>query len=220
MKLSDLIQLEHERETGLEPRPLRDLEAWLKDSTQLRHTVGGEESGSLALFRYEIDSSNHIIILTPIEEQDKPVGYVSLQKENRWKVLDLWLNARLRGKGIITNLYRVLTADGYKLQSGDALSTSAEKVWLRLGELGIAKVLDTQTGKVEDFSIKPMGDGSIINGVKPRFYWITEGQKLLTVFHRGTGLPTTQQLDAWLTGGVHAGRDTYGMGTFVVEATE
>lgn len=225
MRLAELFSIvEHETS----PHPEQDvismdeLKWWLAQSKQLPLTVAGageNAGGSMVLFRYEYDSRNQIVILCSRLKQEEPVGYIRLKQDSeRWSVEDLWLKKSLRGGGLITNLYRGLTADGYKLLSGEIVSTEAEKVWKRLGELKIAKVLDTETGKVEEFSLKPIGSGDKMHGVPPRYFWVTEGQQLLTVYSRSGSLAESR-LQAWLSGKpVKFEEGTMGMGTFIVEA--
>lgn len=190
----------------------------LQNSTLLQASVRSPEADkSLALFKYEDDARNCTIILTPRLEQNNPIGFVVLQKNDKfWKVLDLWLEHGFRGHGIITNLYRVLSAVGYKLQSGKVLSKKAEQVWLRLGELGLAKVFDSESGKIEEFSKKPIGDGNLMIGLEPRYFWITEGQLQNTVFHRGNLEQMNEGLSDFLNG--IRSRKTIGMGTLEVQA--
>jgi hypothetical protein len=224
LKLTDLIQLEHE--TGeVVPVSLEEVSRWLAASQQLQHTTAGsseslKQAGNLALFKHEIDAQHHAIILTALEDHQQPVGYVLLQqKDGRWQVLSLWLQPRLRGGGLITNVYRALASAGHKLQSGASLSPSAEKVWQRLGQLGVAKVLDTQTNKIEDFSDKPIGDGDLAAGVEPCFFWVTEGH-WLTVTHAGGASALKEGLAEWLLRGQKGSTKVLGMSSFVVEAQE
>lgn len=156
----------------------------------------GDKSESCVIFKHEWDRSNIIFIVTARQKQEQPFGYLCVQLVgNFWKVEDVWLAKERRGQGLITNLYRSLTAAGYKLCSGDAVSAEAEKVWKRLGQLGIAKVLDTETWKIEDFSDKPIGDGNAEHGLRPRFFWITEGAWQNTLIKRnGVLLEKTRHL--------------------------
>jgi hypothetical protein len=136
-------------------------------------------------------------------------------------VVDVELDQELRGLGLITNLYRGLTSEGYKLQSGDVLSPSAERVWQSLGKAGIAHTLDRKTGEILPFDLQPIGDGDLVSGTSPRFYWITEGQALATIYYRG-GKISEQQSQDWLAG-TPVNRDNrhlLGVNTFIIEATE
>jgi hypothetical protein len=208
----------HDRQLALTPKEQLDA---LEHGTQLQHSVSsavlGATFGTMALYLYKNSESIHTIILTSLTDQARPVGHVQLVREAKyWIVQDLWLDEAHRGAGIITNLYRVLTADGYKLRSGLVVSGPAEKVWKRLGELKIAKVLDAETGEIEDFSLKPIGSGDMREGVPARYFWITEGQPLLTVYHRLGHVKLAEGLQDWLRG--TRTERTLGMGTFIVEA--
>lgn len=200
---------------------MHELEARLAEAKQLPVAIASN-SLSGVLFCFEYDPNNHLILIAPRQQQDIVVGYIQIsvtRNTSRWQVNSVWLEKKYRGEGLITNLYRALTAGGYKLQSGDGLSDEAEQVWRSLGRAGIAKVLDMSTGELEEFSEKPVGDGDIVNGAKPRFYWVTEGQKLLTIFHRGGVARLQENRDDYLAGkttleNFHLG----GMGCHGIEA--
>jgi hypothetical protein len=213
MKLADLYQ-EHERAMHREADviPVTELVARLSASKQLPHTIS-TGSISLALYRFEHDTDHHEVILVDRLSQSAPLGYIQIGRPHsseRWQVISVWLKPTLRKQGIITNLYRCLTSEGYRLQSGDGLSSEAEKVWQALGKAGVAKVLDKSTDKIEDFSDKPIGDGDMATGKPPRFYWVTEGQKLLTICHRGGFAQLAECLDEWLKGQGPGGRFALG----------
>jgi hypothetical protein len=193
----------------------------LENGQRIDLTIGSAGGPVLSLFRDTLDSDHHVIVLTHRTEQDDPVGYIVLARPHhteRWQVVDVELAKDLRGQGLTTNLYRGLTAAGYRLQSGDILSSEAERVWRSLGKAGAAKVLDTQTSEVEPFDERPVGDGSLLTGRRPRFYWVTEGQALPTTYYRAGPLSEAQRL-GWLDG-VPVGRDQphlLGVNTFVIE---
>jgi Acetyltransferase (GNAT) family len=220
LKLRELKVIEHETSARLDkPLSTQELDSLLTDVVQLPHTFGGmTEDHCLVLFRHEHTADIHTCIVTEREDQKAPVGYIRVRLTGeRWQVDEVWLKPELRGKGIITNLYRCLTAAGYPLQSGHALTSAAEKVWLALGRAGVAKVLDSETGRIESFSNKPVGDGDIVAGISPRFYWITEGQMLLTTAHRG-GLELLQAgRDAWLSGESKVKPGLAGMCSIIIE---
>lgn len=220
MKLQEFA--EHQKSARLTPLPAAQVLQHLQDGRQLDTMVGAPGIGSVALFRDELDSDHHVVVLARRTEQSVPIGYVVLARPHhteRWQVVDVELQPALRGKGLITNVYRGLTAAGYRLRSGDVLSDQAEGVWRALGRAGIAQVLDTQTGELQPFSDLPVGDGDLAAGKKARFYWVTEGQRLLTVYYRGGALSEEQRAD-WLAGAV-ASRERshlYGVDTFLIEA--
>jgi hypothetical protein len=205
MKLADLYQ-EHERADALvmtkdtHAHHLKVVETGEK--LQLTFAGNKEGSGNYIIFRQQYDGDHHTLAFANRLKQDEPEGYIILARTSsteRWEVLAVWLKPELRGLGLVTNLYRALSSEGYKLKSGASLTQDAEKVWLALGRAGVAKVLDAQTGNTEDFSDKPIGDGDMVAGTMPRYYWVTEGKKLLT-YCTTTGPMSGTAKEAWLSG--------------------
>ena len=198
----------------------------LNASERMDITIGAAEVSALSIFRHTIDADHHVIIMTDREKQKVPVGYAVLVRPHhteRWQVSDVDLTPGLRGKSYISNLYRGLTAAGYKLQSGKVLSPQAERVWQSLGRAGIAFTLDVETGEVEPFNNNPIDSGDMLNGEDPRFYWVTEGQRLITTFYRGYGKLTEGQKQAWLNGApAYRGDDTslWGVSTFCIDGED
>lgn len=228
MKLRELKLAEHETAPHDAVLSIDDLQQLLTGAEQLPHTVLPAEAGSmldqsLALWLNRLSSRQHVVVLTPRRKQEEPVGYILLQQEvdKRWQVLSAWLQPHLRGRGVMTNLYRTLVAAGYSLKSGKILSQGAEAVWKRLGELGLAKVLDTETGEVQEFDESPIGDGSMAVGKDPRFFWVAEGTELLTIYHRGGHEQLSENLDSWLRGDTPLDNiNIAAMGSYTVEARE
>lgn len=145
---------------------------WLAGAEQVEQGIT-VEAGSFCIFLNKLAPHQHVFILTPRAERTKPVGYCILEKQSNgyWMVQDVWLQKRLRGQSIMTNLYRSLVALGYKLQSGKVVSPEAEGVWKKLGAAGRAKVLNKETGEVEEFSLKP-----IDNTFDSQHVWVAEAQ--------------------------------------------
>jgi hypothetical protein len=80
-------------------------------------------------------------------------------------------------------------------------------------------VLDSVTGETGPFSNLPAEDGNFAGGQMPRFYWITEGQKLLTIYTRTQGVPTGKPLDLYLSGVPRKFEDgTLGIDTYAIAA--
>lgn len=197
MKLHQLAVSEHERAPRPEPLANDAVLAHLESGAQLNVLVATPGMEPLALFRDELDSNHHIIVLTPRTAQEEPVGYAVLARpssRSRWQVVDVELNPALRGKGYITNLYQALVSGGYRLQSGAVLSPEAERVWRSLGRAGLAKVLDTQTDELLPFSDAPVGDGDQLQGKSPRFYWVAE-ERRLNIYSQQGKLTEQQERD-------------------------
>ena len=190
MKLEELKPLgEHRTSPHGGPVSFEQQVEWLARAKRLAGIVGATSSQALSIFKVELDAKTTIILLTKRTQQDVPVGYAvlsrtSIEEVARWVIADVWLKVELRNQGIITNLYSSLSALGFKLQSGVLVSKEAESVWKKLGSAGLAKVLDSQTGSIEDFSLKPIGDGDIFSGEDPRYFWVTEGTLQNTFYHR------------------------------------
>lgn len=219
MTLEELV--EHETSSRPTPMNVSAVRQHLDNATRLDVTVGAHDALALSVFRDALDSNHHVIVLTQRTKQDTPVGYMILARPHtsmRWQVVDVELDSDLRGKGLITNLYRGLTSAGYQLQSGDVLSKDAERVWISLGAAGVAKTLDTETGSVGEFDHSPTGDGSLQAGKKPRFYWVTEGTPLPTTYYRAGTLTEQQRVD-WIDG-VDVTRNTpwlHGVNTIAID---
>ena len=174
---------------------------WLDGATRLNGVTASIDGETFSIFKKVESIRTIVIILTRRTTQTIPVGYCTLDKnDKRWFVMDVWLKPELRKKGIITNLYASLSALGYKLQSGKILSKEAEGVWKKLGSEGVAKVLDTELGKIENFSLKPIGDGDLVTGKSPRFYWVTEGEIAMTCAHRTSDGLFTECFPHYLNG--------------------
>lgn len=175
MKLSEIRQV-GEHITSVHPEnvviKMAQLKEWLAGAEQVEQGITTTD-GSFLIFLNKLASNNHAFILTDRADRTEPVGYCLLIKgpTKYWMVMDVWIKRTLRGKGLVPNLYRLLVALGYKLQSGKVVSAEAENVWKKLGKLGRAKVLNTQTGDVEEFSLKPIDDT-----FDSSYVWVAEAQ--------------------------------------------
>jgi hypothetical protein len=171
MKLSELFKIkEHLTSHYDKPVSNEQLKLWRVDGVRQEQAIT-VEGKSIVIFIAKPSPNIALVILTERETQQEPVGYCTLQKTGKyWMIMDVHLNPGIRGRGITLNLYRSLVALGYHLRSGNVLSKSAEKMWLKIGASGRAKVLNVQTGSIEDFSDKPIFDKS----VEPTHVWIME----------------------------------------------
>lgn len=170
MKLSELRVEEHLKgpHGGVVDSEL--LQSWLDASSRLDFALP-YSNGHLVVHLHQMDQRHQVIVLTDIQNQKVPVGYlVMVQSGAYWNVNDVVLYDHARGQGVGPELYRQLAAHGYKLQSGGVLSDDAEKMWLKLGAGGRVRTIDTTTGEVSDFSELPMKDLSHT----PRWRWVME----------------------------------------------
>lgn len=169
MKLSEISVKEHLKAPHGGRVDQSVLEGWLAAASRRAAIAIGDVH--LVVFTYELDQLHAVVVLTTREDQTTPVGYTVLVKRGTyWSVNDVFVDEPFRGRGGAPELYRCLVALGYRLQSGDILSRQAEQVWRKLGAAGRAKVIDLETGNVEDFSDRPMHDKAL----NPRWRWIAE----------------------------------------------
>lgn len=166
MNISEIITVEHQIAPMELDVSVDQQRKWLSQAARTDLVTAAQDVEAISIFKLVLNSMNHIFIFTLRTRQEEPVGYSILSKDSKyWKVLSIWLQPEFRGKGYITNLYRALTSGGYKLKSGEVVSREAERVWQSLGKAGIAKVLDSKTGKLLPFDDKPIGDGNLQGGL-------------------------------------------------------
>lgn len=199
MKLAELKSV---TEHNTSPHPDQDVLPYekqvelLNDSTRTNITASSPEGPILSVFKNVQGSNHHILIFTDRHDQKVPVGYATLVKQTKyWDVQDMWIKKEYRGKGLITNLYNGFKNLNYSIISGDLLSIDAENVWKSLGKNGLAKTLDTKTGEMLPFDLSPIGDGNLMNGIKPQYYWVAEGEPHESVFSKYSR-PLAEEIEA------------------------
>lgn len=124
-------------------------------------------------FEYNIDANHKVFIIVDRLDHSHIAGYMFIQKIKKyWQSLGAAVFDPYKNKGLGTDLYLNIINCGYQLINGTELSSSSEKVWLKLKDLTIIKVVNLKTCEIENWSDKPTHDTK--EGEQQEWFWITE----------------------------------------------
>lgn len=108
-----------------------------------------------------VSHKDKCFVLTNREDREEVIGYLFAHNmyKDYWQTGDVCIFKKYTNQGIGTDFYVKLITSGFKLMNGFSLSAPMVKLWLeKLPKLVTVKVVNIETGEIEDFNEKPKLD--------------------------------------------------------------